>query len=720
MSQPIDIRPEHLAIVQKILRDVLPRDAKVWVFGSRAKWATKNSSDLDLAIDADRTLTRREEASLADTFEASDLPYKVDFIDLNSVSESFREIIDRDKVEFPKLEIPDGWSSKTLGEILILQRGYDLPAQDRKGGSYPIIASTGVVGSHSEAIVKAPGIVIGRSGSIGGGQYITQDFWPLNTTLYVKDFKGNDPKFCYYLLLNIDFKQFNVGGAVPTLNRNHIHPLPVLRPPLPEQKAIAAILGTLDDKIEANRRMNETLEGIARALFKSWFVDFDPVRRNMARQQSPHPNPPPHGGREQGLCLPHEGGGNTLEKPSPRVGEGWEGGRLHLQLPPEVKEKILQNARDLRKNLTEAEKLLWGCLRAHRLAGFGFRRQQPVGKYIVDFVCFEQKLIVEADGGQHANKSSDKERDAWLRSQGFHVLRFWNNDILGNIEGVLLEILGALEKPPLPTLPHTGGGLFPPDVASPTGEGFNNASALLPPPVWGRAGEGGDVPADLDALFPASFTDSPLGEIPAGWEVMPIGDVVTAVGGSTPSTSNPAYWEGGIHHWATPKDLASLGSSVLLATERQITDAGLSAISSGLLPAGSVLMSSRAPIGYIAINAVPVAINQGFIGIICDKSLPHLYVWQWVHENMDAIKGRANGSTFQEISKTNFRPLLAVIPSKVILNAYMQAVLPVWDKIVIIEKERQTLATLRDTLLPKLISGQIRVKDAEKRVEGVI
>ena len=123
--------------------------------------------------------------------------------------------------------------------------------------------------------------MIGRSGSLGGGQYIQRDFWPLNTTLWVKDFKNNDARFCYYLLRSLDLGQFNAGSGVPTLNRNHIHPLSVNVPPLPEQRAIAHVLGTLDDKIELNRRMNETLEEMARALFKSWFVDFEPVRAKM-------------------------------------------------------------------------------------------------------------------------------------------------------------------------------------------------------------------------------------------------------------------------------------------------------------------------------------------------------------------------------------------------------------------------------------------------------
>jgi type I restriction enzyme S subunit len=175
------------------------------------------------------------------------------------------------------------WRDCTLGDVLTLQRGFDLPVQDRLLGTYPIIASTGEVGSHNEAMVKAPGVVIGRSGSLGGGQYITRDFWPLNTTLWVKDFKKNDARFCYYLLKSIDLSKFNVGGAVPTLNRNHVHPHPVRVPSaVDEQRAIAHILGTLDDKIDLNRRMNETLEALARAMFKSWFVSFDPVRAKMS------------------------------------------------------------------------------------------------------------------------------------------------------------------------------------------------------------------------------------------------------------------------------------------------------------------------------------------------------------------------------------------------------------------------------------------------------
>ena len=115
--------------------------------------------------------------------------------------------------------------------------------------------------------------------------FVPEDFWPLNTTLYVRDFKGNDPRFIAYFLGSLDFSAYSDKAAVPGLNRNHLHEASVRIPPVPKQRAIAHILGTLDDKIELNRRMNQTLEEMARVLFKSWFVDFDPVRAKAALRQ---------------------------------------------------------------------------------------------------------------------------------------------------------------------------------------------------------------------------------------------------------------------------------------------------------------------------------------------------------------------------------------------------------------------------------------------------
>ena len=184
------------------------------------------------------------------------------------------------------------WEEATLGDLITLQRGHDLPESKRMKGEVPILGSFGVTGWHNESKAKGPGVTVGRSGaSFGVVAYSETDYWPLNTALYVKDFHGNDPKYVHYFLKTVDFKSYNSGSAQPSLNRNHIHPIPISIPNLSEQKAIAHILGTLDDKIELNRQMNATLESMAQALFKSWFVDSDPVIDNALAAGNPIPEP---------------------------------------------------------------------------------------------------------------------------------------------------------------------------------------------------------------------------------------------------------------------------------------------------------------------------------------------------------------------------------------------------------------------------------------------
>lgn len=213
---------------------------------------------------------------------------------------------------------------------------------------------------------------------------------------------------------------------------------------------------------------------------------------------------------------------------------------------------------------------------------------------------------------------------------------------------------------------------------------------------------------DIWSLFPDRLDDEGK---PEGWITSTIGQEVEVLGGSTPSTKESSFWDGDIA-WATPKDLSSLSTPALLSTERQITEAGLSQIGSGLLPAGTVLLSSRAPIGYMAIAQIPVAVNQGFIAMICNKRLSNVFVWLWTQVNMETVHQNANGSTFQEISKSNFRPIEVTVPLLELLRAFDETAKPLLDRIVANDKENRTLATTRDFLLPKLMSGEVRVGDA--------
>ena len=198
---------------------------------------------------------------------------------------------------------------------------------------------------------------------------------------------------------------------------------------------------------------------------------------------------------------------------------------------------------------------------------------------------------------------------------------------------------------------------------------------------------------------------SEMGEIPEGWRVGTVGDVVQIFGGSTPNTKNLDYWENGEHPFCTPKDLSTLSTSILLDTERHITDKGVQTISSKQLPPGTLLLSSRAPVGYLAISAVPISVNQGFIAMVCNETISNVYVLQWIQENMDEIKGRANGSTFLEISKRNFRGIPFLIPAEPVLSSYNRSVKPLYDFVENIVKENVRLRTLRDELLSKLMAS---------------
>ena len=158
-----------------------------------------------------------------------------------------------------------------LGEFVTLKRGYDLPAQARSAGTYPIVSSSGISGSHGAFKVEGPGVVTGRYGTLGEVFYIPGRFWPLNTSLYVQDFKGNDPKFVYYYLQTVLSANFNAAGAVPGVNRNILHKLSVPKPPKAQRK-IAAVLSAYDDLIENNKRRIVALEKMAEEIYREWFV----------------------------------------------------------------------------------------------------------------------------------------------------------------------------------------------------------------------------------------------------------------------------------------------------------------------------------------------------------------------------------------------------------------------------------------------------------------
>ena len=164
--------------------------------------------------------------------------------------------------------VPNGWKENKLGVVSEFQRGFDLPSRIRQAGDVPIISSSGVSGYHNEHKVEPPGVVTGRYGSIGEVFYVEKNYWPLNTSLWVKNFHGNDPKFIYYLLSNFDFKKFSDKTGVPGVNRNDLHAVKVLTPPLTEQRKIATIFGTWDKAISTTERLIDNSKQQKKALMQ--------------------------------------------------------------------------------------------------------------------------------------------------------------------------------------------------------------------------------------------------------------------------------------------------------------------------------------------------------------------------------------------------------------------------------------------------------------------
>ena len=168
--------------------------------------------------------------------------------------------------------IPEDWKILQLKDICPLQRGFDLPSSEVVLGKYPIVYSNGIQAYHKEFKVKAPGVITGRSGTIGKVHFIEKDFWPHNTTLWVTDFKNNNPKYIYYLLISLNLGLYHAGSGVPTLNRNDIHIKYHQIPPIQEQEKIVEILSAWDDGIETLEKLIEQKEIFHKALMKNLLI----------------------------------------------------------------------------------------------------------------------------------------------------------------------------------------------------------------------------------------------------------------------------------------------------------------------------------------------------------------------------------------------------------------------------------------------------------------
>lgn len=228
------------------------------------------------------------------------------------------------------------WKEIFFDDFCRLNRGFDLPNDKVVEGDVPVVASSSVKAFHNVAKVKGPGVVTGRSGTLGVVQYLEKDFWPLNTSLYVKDFKGNSPRFCYYFLQMMHLENFNAGAGVPTLNQNHLHKLKIKVPSTcEEQEKVASILSNYDTLIDINAKRIKLLEDSARDLYKEWFVRM----RFPGHEQAKFVRGIPEGWNYSRIDEFYKtGSGGT---PSSSHKEYYEGGRINWIRTGELKDGFI-------------------------------------------------------------------------------------------------------------------------------------------------------------------------------------------------------------------------------------------------------------------------------------------------------------------------------------------------------------------------------------------
>jgi len=329
---------------------------------------------------------------------------------------------------------------------------------------------------------------------------------------------GTDQRFLFYWMASAEFVETatraSEGTRMPRAQWRFLERLEREVPGIDEQRAIAHILGSLDDKIELNRRMNETLEQIAQAIFKSWFVDFEPVKAKAAGRQ-------------------------------------------------------------------------------------------PVG-----------------------------------------------------------------------------------------------------------------MDAATAALFPDSFEDSPLGKIPRGWRVEPLSDTIELQAGGTPRTDVPDYWNGDIP-WISAKDVTAAGSIYITATERSITRAGVDRSSTRVLPRDTTVVTARGTVGACALTGREMAMNQTCYSARGKPDFGSLYTFFSLRQQIAALRQQTHGTIFDTITRSTFSGVPVVVPPPRLRHAFEAVARPMADLMLANQQQLATLAAIRDALLPRLMSGEIRVKDAERFLEPV-
>ena len=285
MSDRLDLPIRYRDQVEALLREHVP-GIEVWAYGSRVNGESHDASDLDLVLRGPelKRIPGEQLADLNAALEDSNVPIIVQVHDWARLPESFHREIERAYVvlvEGKEQNIANNWHKTTLGDLLSFSNGKSSPERS-DDLPHPVYGSNGIIGFSDKTNADPNTIIVGRVGTYCGSlQYSNRMCWVTDNAIRANAISGNDAKFIFYLLQTLQLNDWRTGSGQPLLNQSILSSIRVTVPDSTEQRAIAHILGTLDDKIALNRRMNETLEEMARALFKSWFIDFDPVRAKM-------------------------------------------------------------------------------------------------------------------------------------------------------------------------------------------------------------------------------------------------------------------------------------------------------------------------------------------------------------------------------------------------------------------------------------------------------
>lgn len=398
------------------------------------------------------------------------------------------------------------WRKSTWGDEITLEYGKALRDYSKVSGLIRVFGANGPIGWTDTPLAPGPGVILGRKGAYRGVQYSLAPFFVIDTAYYCVPKTDLDMRWLYYAVIHHQLGQIDDGSPIPSTTRAAVYPRELAVPLLGEQRAIASILGALDDKIELNRRTAQALEKLARAIFCAWFVDFEPVKA-----------------------------------------------------------------------------------KAEGRTGFPF------------------------------------------------------------------------------------------------------------------------VPQSVFDALPVSFVDTDIGPVPDGWAVKPFSQICRLVSGGTPKRSELSYWGGGIP-WYSVRDAPSDGNVWVTGTTESISEAGLASGAAKLLPKGGTIISARGTVGKIAMVGMPMAFNQSCYGLLPVVEQAFCYLYQLVQSAVSELQQRTHGSVFDTITRATFDTLMVVSPDEKVVSGFSEAVGTYFELMLALKKESSRLAEMRDYLLPRLLSGAIRVE----------